>query len=71
MRPRLKALARPLTRFAREQPKASGGDRLHFLEPELVAQAEIAEWTGSGRLRQASFKGLREDKLPVEVRGEG
>ncbi|WGM31527.1 Multifunctional non-homologous end joining protein LigD [Brevundimonas sp. NIBR11] len=71
LRPRLKALSRARTPFAGEQPKATGGDRLHFVEPELVAQAEIAEWTGSGRLRQASFKGLREDKAPTDVRREG
>jgi bifunctional non-homologous end joining protein LigD len=69
--PRLKALARTRTPFAGDQPRATGGDRLHFVEPQLVAQAEIAEWTGSGRLRQASYKGLREDKAPEEVRREG
>ncbi len=42
-----------------------------IVEPEIVAQAEIAEWTGSGRLRQASYKGLREDKAVAEVRREG
>ncbi|RZJ43960.1 MAG: hypothetical protein EON87_11010 [Brevundimonas sp.] len=68
---RVKALARPRTPFAGEQPRASGGDRLHFVEPELVAQADIAEWTASGRLRQGSFKGLRDDKAPTEVRREG
>lgn len=69
--PRLKALQRPRTPFAgRTQPTASGGDRLHFIEPRLVAQADIAEWTASGRVRQASFKGLREDKPPEEVRRE-
>lgn len=71
LRPRLKALARSRTPFSGEQPKATGGDSLHFLEPELVAQAEIAEWTGSGHLRQASFKGFREDKAAIEVRREG
>jgi bifunctional non-homologous end joining protein LigD len=69
--PRLKSLARPRSPFTGEQPRATGGDRLHFLEPEMVASAEIAEWTGSGRLRQASFKGLREDKQPQEVHREG
>ena len=68
--PRLKRLARKGTPFKGEQPRATGGDRLHFVEPELVAQAEIAEWTDSGRLRQASFKGLREDKPASEVRRE-
>lgn len=71
LRPRLRALARPKTPFAGEQPRAAGGDSLHFVEPQLVAQAEIAEWTGSGRLRQASFKGLREDKPATDVRREG
>ena len=71
LRPKLKALARQRTPFAGEQPRATGGDSLHFVEPELVAQAEIAEWTGSGRLRQASFKGMREDKAAADVRREG
>jgi hypothetical protein len=31
--------------------------------PELVAEVEIAEWPASGKLRQASFKRLREDKM--------
>jgi len=69
--PRLKALERRLTPFAGAQPKASGGDRLHYVEPRLVAQAEIAEWTASRKVRQASFKGLRDDKPPHEVRREG
>ena len=70
--PRLKALHRARSPFAGKlQPSATGGDRLHFVEPELVAQADIAEWTASRRVRQASFKGLREDKRPEEVRREG
>jgi len=70
--PRLKALERQRSPFAgRAQPTASGGDRLHFAEPRLVAQADIAEWTASGRVRQASYKGLREDKEPQAVRREG
>lgn len=70
--PRLKALERRRSPFTGKlQPTASGGDRLHFAEPRLVAQADIAEWTASGRVRQASYKGLREDKAPNEVRREG
>ena len=41
-----------------------------WARPRLVANVEFAEWTASGKLRQASFKGLREDKEPAEVRRE-
>lgn len=68
--PRLKALRRPASPFVGTQPKAEAGDALHFVEPRLVAEADIAEWTASGKLRQASFKGWREDKAPTEVRRE-
>lgn len=41
-----------------------------WARPELVANVEFAEWTSSGKLRQASFKGLRDDKDPATVRRE-
>jgi bifunctional non-homologous end joining protein LigD len=43
---------------------------IRWARPELVAAVDFAEWTGSGKLRQASFKGLREDKRPDEVTRE-
>lgn len=43
---------------------------VNWARPELVANVNIAEWTGAGQLRQASFKGLREDKDPREVTRE-
>jgi bifunctional non-homologous end joining protein LigD len=43
---------------------------INWVRPELVANVEFAEWTSSGKLRQASFKGLREDKDPLTVRRE-
>jgi bifunctional non-homologous end joining protein LigD len=38
-----------------------------WAEPRLVAEVEFRGWTHDDVLRQASFKGLREDKPPEEV----
>lgn len=42
----------------------------HWLKPELVAEVEYTELTDTGFLRHASYKGLRDDKDPREVRLE-
>jgi bifunctional non-homologous end joining protein LigD len=47
------------------------GRGVHYVRPELVAEVDFRAWTADGNLRHASFRGLREDKDPSEVTGEG
>jgi len=41
-----------------------------WLRPDLVCEVEYVGWTDDGRLRAASFKGIRTDKLPEDARRE-
>ncbi len=42
----------------------------HWVKPELVAQIAFSTWTRDNLVRQAAFKGLREDKPSREVTRE-
>jgi bifunctional non-homologous end joining protein LigD len=52
-----------------KMPKVKKGDVV-WVEPELVAEIEFAEWTHDGHLRAPSFQGLRIDKAAQDVRRE-
>jgi bifunctional non-homologous end joining protein LigD len=46
---------------------AGAGKGAIWVKPELVAQVSFSNWTADQLVRQASFKGLREDKPAKEV----
>ncbi|MWJ27470.1 DNA ligase D [Halomonas sp. ZH2S] len=41
---------------------------VHWVRPELVIDVEFTQRTRDGRLRHPSFRGLREDRNPKEIR---
>jgi bifunctional non-homologous end joining protein LigD len=51
-------------------PRLKLNEKITWLEPELIAEIKFAEWTRENLLRQASFKGLRTDKNPREIKIE-
>jgi bifunctional non-homologous end joining protein LigD len=43
----------------------------HWVRPDLVAQVRFTEWTNDNKLRHPVYLGLRDDKLPGDVKREG
>jgi len=63
---RLRPLERKTSPFADEVPRQHARNA-HWVTPRLVGEVAFTEWTGDGRLRHPSWRGLRPDKAADDV----
>jgi bifunctional non-homologous end joining protein LigD len=66
------ALREVLGPLARPTPALSdiprrAGEEVHWVKPALVGEVRFSEWTWDGRLRHATWRGLRSDKSPANI----
>jgi bifunctional non-homologous end joining protein LigD len=59
---RLNKFTQAATPFKGAQPSIHRGEVNHWVKPALSVEIQFSAWTDSGRLRHASFKGVREDR---------
>ena len=76
LRWRLEPLARATSLLSAPPPRKTrfGSplvlSRVHWVEPQLVAEITYLTWTGDALLRQTVYVGLRSDKPAAQVRKE-
>lgn len=59
-----------MSKLVTDKPSASGTGRhkeVVWIRPELVAEVAFRAWTHDGKLRHASFKGLRNVEDAADV----